>query len=127
VPGGNGAHLEYPLYLREADEVEVRVVVSPSLDMWHRGGLRLAVSFGDGPPEIVNVRLDPTPGDRDFLTWERAVSDSVHVATSRHRTGAGAQTLKLWMVDPGLVFQRIEVMRGTLPASYLGPPESAQR
>jgi hypothetical protein len=127
VPGGNGAHLEYPLYLREAGEVEVRVVVSPSLDMWHRGGLRYALSFGDGPPEIVNVRLDPTPGDRDFLTWERAVSDSVHVATSRHRTGAGAQTLKLWMVDPGLVFQRIEVMRGTLPASYLGPPESAQR
>ncbi len=127
TPGGDGMRLEYPVHLHEPGEVEVRVVVSPTLDVQHRGGLRYAVSFGDAEPQLVEVRLDPTPGDRDFNAWERAVADSVHVATSRHRVEAGSQTLKLWLVDPGLVFQRIEVVRDPLRPSYLGPPESMRR
>ncbi|MBD9369726.1 glycosyl hydrolase 115 family protein [Xanthomonas sp. XNM01] len=127
TPGGDGMRLEYPLHLHEDGEVQVRVIVSPTLDIQHRGGLRYAVSFDDAPPQIVNVRLDPTPGDRDFQAWERAVADSVHVATSQHVVGAGNRTLKLWAVDPGLVFQRIEVVRGEQRASYLGPPESMWR
>jgi hypothetical protein len=35
--------------------------------------------------------------------------------------------LKLWHVDPGVVFQRVEVWRGAFRESYLGPPESARR
>ena len=46
-PGGDGARLEYPLVLDAAAEVEVRVVVSPTLD-FNRGGLRYAVSLNDG-------------------------------------------------------------------------------
>ena len=34
--------------------------------------------------------------------------------------------VRLWMVDPGLVFQRL-LVRGRLPPTYLGPPESARR
>ncbi|KAF1694214.1 glycosyl hydrolase [Pseudoxanthomonas jiangsuensis] len=127
VPGGDGARLEYPLVMDEDGEVEVRVVVSPTLDIGHRGGLRYGLSIGDEAPQQVNVRLDPTPGDRDFRAWEAAVIDNVHVASSRHRVRAGANTLKLWLVDPGLVFQRIEVVRRPLPATTLGPEESVRR
>jgi hypothetical protein len=35
--------------------------------------------------------------------------------------------VKLWLVDPNVVFQRLVVTRGPLPASYLGPPESPRR
>ena len=108
-------------------EVEVRVLVSPTLDIRHRGGLRYAVSIGGEAPQLVNVRLDPTPGDPDFRAWEAAVIDNVHVARSRHRVRAGANALRLWLVDPGLVFQRIEVARRPLPPTTLGPVESARR
>ena len=126
-PGGDSARLEYPLVLDAAGEVEVRVVVSPTLDIRNRGGLRYAVSIGDEAPRIVNVRLDPTPGDPDFQAWERAVIDSVHVASSRHAAAAGANTLKLWLVDPGLVFQRVEVVTAPRERGTLGPAESLRR
>ncbi len=127
TPGGDGARLEYPVVFAGPGEVEVRVVLSPSLDHAHHGGLRFAVSIGDEPPQVVTMKLDPTPGHPDFLAWSRAVSDSVYVARSRHRIEGGAQTLTLWMVDPGVVFQRVEVYRDAPRASYLGPPESERR
>lgn len=128
TPGGDGARLEYPLVMDHDGEVEVRVVLSPTLDIRHRGGLRYAVSINDeATPQVVTMRLDPTPGDRDFRAWEAAVIDNAHVATSRHPVRAGANTLKLWLVDPGLVFQRIEVVRRPPPPTTLGPPESTRR
>jgi Glycosyl hydrolase family 115/Gylcosyl hydrolase family 115 C-terminal domain len=128
-PGAvDGARLEYPFHLFQAGEFAVRVVLSPTLDFQHRGGLRFAVSIDDETPQIVTMNSDPTPGHTDFAAWERAVSDSVYVATSRHRVErAGAHTLKLWRVDSGTVFQRIELVRGADRASYLGPPESLKR
>ncbi len=127
TPGDGSAHLEYPLVMDGEGEVEVRVVMSPTLDIRHRGGLRYAVSIGDEAPQVVNMRLDPTPGDRDFHAWEAAVIDNSHASASRHRVRAGANTLRLWLVDPGLVFQRIEVVRRPLPPTTLGPVESTRR
>jgi hypothetical protein len=126
-PGGDGARLEYPIRLSAAGEVDVRVVLSPTLDFLHRGGLRFAVSIGDETPQVVTMKLDPTPGSADFATWEHAVSDNAYVAISHHHGAAGAQTLKLWRVDPAVVFQRVEVWRGAQRASYLGPPESLRQ
>ena len=126
VPGGDSARLEYPVVMDSEGEVEVRVLVSPTLDIRHRGGLRYAISIGDEAPQLVNVRLDPTPGDRDFTAWEAAVTDNVHIARSRHHVRAGANTVKLWLVDPGLVFQRVEIVRRHTPTT-LGPEESVRR
>lgn len=126
-PGGDGARLEYPLVLDAAGEVEVRVTMAPTLDIRNRGGLRYAVSIGDEAPQVVTMRLDPTPGDRDFQAWERAVIAHAHVAGSRHAATAGANTLRLWAMDPGIVFQRIEVVTDPRPRGTLGPPESRLR
>jgi len=127
VPENDAPRLEYALQLQQAGDVEVHVVLSPPLDFLHRGGLRFAVSIGDETPQVVTTKLDPTPDAADFAAWEHAVSDNAYVAVSKHRVAAGTQTLKLWRVDPGLVFQRVEIWRGTPPASYLGPPESERR
>ena len=127
TPDQEGAWLEYPVWFEEDGEVEVRVIVSPSLDVRGGDGLRFGVSVGDAAPQVVRIGLDPTPGHPDFRPWEEAVRNSVHVAGSRHRVKAGAQTLKLWRIDPGVVFQRIEIARDGLPRSYLGPPESVRK
>ena len=126
-PGNDDARLEYPVYLQQPGEVEVRVIVSPTLDFLHRGGLRFAVSIGDEAPRVVTIEADPKPGSAGFPAWERAVSDGVYVATTHLRVDrAGAKTLKLWRIDPGVVFQRIELVHGKLRPSYLGPPESVR-
>lgn len=122
--------LEYPLWLRGEGEVEVRVTLSPTLDFRGGDGLRFGVSIGDEAPQIVSMELEPAPTGADTpekVAWSKAVSDRVHVAVSRHGAKAGAQTLKLWRIDPGVVFQRVQILRGVRDDSYLGAPESVRR
>lgn len=121
---GRGAYLEYPVHLFGAGEIEVQVVLSPTLDYRNRGGLRYAVSIDDGPVQVVNVH----EGGMTEKEWEAAVARNAWIGTSRHRVAApGAHTIRLWRVDPGLVFQRLHVVRGPMPETYLGPPESPRR
>jgi hypothetical protein len=120
TPGGRSPRLEYDVWLWDAGEVEVRVAISPTLDFRGQGGLRYAVSIDDEPPQIVNVHPDPSEA-----AWERSVADAIKVLTTKHRVRRpGARTVKLWLVDPGLVFQRVTVATRPLPESYLGPVES---
>lgn len=130
-PGAGAApRLDYPVHLWQAGARTLRVQLSPTLDYAGRGGLRFAVSVDESPPQVLTLKLDPTPGHPDFRAWEQAVSDSVQVATTTLRfERAGSHTLKLWRIDPGLVFQRIELLRedAAVRPTYLGPPESIRR
>ena len=127
LPGKGDVRLEYPIHLQQSGRFKVRVIVSPTLDFLHHGGLRFAVSIGHQTPRIITIKADPEPGSNGFQAWEQAISDSVYVATTHlHVAHAGTQTLKLWRVDPGVVFQRIELIHGTLRPSDLGPPESVR-
>jgi hypothetical protein len=117
---GSGPFLEYPVYLREAGDYDLQVVLSPTLDFRNKGGLRFAVSIDDQPPRVMSVGKDEDGSD-----WSTAVSDDAWIPTTRvHLARAGQHVVRLWLVDPALDFQRLVLFRGTLPASYLGPPES---
>ena len=72
--------------------------------------------------DIVPKGFDARNGNRE---WEESVRNAGRVVQSTHSlSGTGYHTLKIWMVDPAVVLQKIVVDLGGLKRSYLGPPES---
>jgi hypothetical protein len=53
------------------------------------------------------------------------VGDNINIVSSKHQVAhSGEHVLKFWMVDPGIVLQKLVLDAGGLKPSYLGPPES---
>jgi hypothetical protein len=120
---GRGPVLEFPVHLLAGGEVEVQTILSPTLDYMGKGGHRFAISIDNEASQIVNVN-----GNITERQWEEAVAQNAWVKTTRHRIAApGAHIVRIWMIDPGLVFQRIQLLRPGTKGGYLGPPESARR
>jgi hypothetical protein len=119
-PGGDGLRLEYKVWLTHAGDVKLDVVTAPSLDVRGQGGLRFAVSIDDQPPVTIDIDTSMSPKD-----WDKAVADNGRtLGTTVHVAEPGLHVVKLWRVDPGVVFERIVLDTGGLKPSYLGPPES---
>ena len=120
LEGPDVMRLEYAMYLFTAGEVTVEANLSPTQNFQPGPGLHYAVSFDDEPPQIINVHAD-----KSLKAWERSVADGVTVLESKHAIARpGPHVLKVWALDPGLVFRKIVVDTGGLKPSYLGPPES---
>ena len=114
------ATLEYKMVLFEKGAFNVEATVAPSLNFVPGRGLRYAVSFDDQKPVVVDILQHNTNQD-----WAKAVSDGVrHVATTLKLNAPGEHTLKIRMVDPGVVLEKLVVSHGQIASSYLGPPES---
>lgn len=119
-PGGDSPRLEYDIHLFSEGPVEIETVLSPSLDFRGNGGLRFAVSIDQGEP--VMLTLDDID---DHPAWMENVADSVDRQTACfEHVEAGPHTVRIWLVDTGVVFQRVVVRTGAVPETYLGPPES---
>ncbi len=125
-PEGDSPRLEYPMYLFNSGKVEVKVYVSPTQNFLNTQGLWYAISFDDETPQIINIHEKDTIPDWKYPpTWNQAVSENIKVMVSKHLLEKpGEHVLKFWMVDPGIVLQKIVVNTGGLKPSYLGPPES---
>jgi hypothetical protein len=120
TPGGDNPCLEYRMYFFTMGEVRVKTYLSPTLNFYNNEGLRCAISFDDQPPQVINMHAK-----RTFQDWEESVRNNITTVTSNHvLTEAGVHTLKFWMVDPGVVLQKLVVETDKSNASYLGPPES---
>ena len=112
--------LEYEMYLFDPGKVEVETILSPTLNFVPGRGLRYAISFDDQPPQVIDALARNSLSD-----WETTVKDSVRKVRSSHTlSGSGYHTLKFWMVDPGVVLEKLVVNLGGVKPSYLGPPES---
>ena len=125
VPGKDSPCLEYRMYLLHPGEVQVTGIFGATLNFLPGRDLRYAVSFDGAPPGIVTLVPKEFIAQHDNMDWEKTVADNARHSTTSHRIGnAGYHTLKIWMVDPGVVLQKIVVNTGGLRPSYLGPPES---
>jgi len=123
TPGPASPCLEYRMYLFHAGKAEVNAILSPTLNFVPGRGLRYAISFDDEPPQVIDALEHNAQSD-----WETSVKDGVRKVRSTHRLAAsGVHTLKIWMVDPGIVLEKLVVDLGGVKPSYLGPPESYHR
>jgi hypothetical protein len=112
--------LEYDVFVFDAGKVGVESILAPTLNFVPGRGLRFALSFDDEAPEILDALKHNTLKD-----WETSVKDSARKVKWEHTlTRAGRHTLKFWMVDPGIVLEKLVVDFGGVKSSYLGPPES---
>lgn len=123
APPENSPSLEYRMYLFHPGKVEVEAILAPTLNFVPGRGLRYAISFDDAPPRIIDALAENSVRD-----WAESVEDGVRKVTSAHSIeNAGYHTLKFWMVDPGVVLQKLVVNLGGVRPSYLGPTESYRK
>jgi hypothetical protein len=124
---GESPQLEYNMYLFTTGGAVVNAYFSPTLNFQNRPeGIRYAISFDNDEPQIINMTNNPNPPDLNHDgTWNKWVADNINISTSKHNIAKGGEhALKFWMIDPGIVLQKIVVDSGGLKSSYLGPPES---
>lgn len=123
LPTEEAPYLEYPVYIAEPGKVDVDVIIGPTLNFVPGRGLRLAVAFDDERPQVVDA-FPRRP--ESYGSWAASVQDNARTLRSSHEIKkAGKHTLKITMVDPGVVLQKLIVHGNPLPQSYFGPPEGS--
>jgi len=120
----NSAHLQYDIYTDSRDSVKINAYFSPSLNFHNTDeGLQYAISIDDEAPQIISINKE----DRNTGTgiWNKWVGESIIIKTSRHKISQpGKHIVKYWMVNPGVVLQKLVLDFGGLEPSYLGPTET---
>ncbi|PPK87719.1 glycosyl hydrolase family 115 (putative glucuronidase) [Neolewinella xylanilytica] len=125
-PAAGAPRLEYTFTLLDSAAVTVETHLSPTLNYKKNEGLRYAIAIDDEEPRIVNIHAGEDQPDWEYPEWwNTSVTDHIRKKQSEHgELLPGQHTLKVWMVDPGVVFQQFIIDAGGLKPSYLGPPES---
>lgn len=118
--------LEYTFTLFEGGDLHIDTYLSPTLNYKKNEGLKYAIAIDSETPQVINIHEGETTPDWEYPEWwNNSVTDHIRKKRSAHKgVEAGIHTLKVWMVDPGVVFQKFVIDAGGLKPSYLGPPES---
>lgn len=122
----HSARIEYDFTLLNEAEVTVESFLSPTQDIKKTDGLWFAISIDDEEPQIINMNQKEIEPDYEYPKWwNQSVGDHIKIRNSNHnKLAAGQHTLKVWMIDPGIVFQRFVIDTGGKKPSYLGAPQS---
>jgi hypothetical protein len=111
--------------LFSSGEAGIRLILSPTLNFLPDRDLKIGVSLDDEDPRVLVVvpkDFSAMNGNKD---WEQTVMDNARFINLRQIIKTpGYHTLKIWMIDPGVVLEKIVVNTGGVRPSYLGPPES---
>jgi hypothetical protein len=125
LPPQAAPRLDYDVYVPRAGDYQVTLVLGPVMDFVPDRGMRLAVSFDDRAPQVLDIFSDRSA--QTFLGeyWQMQFTrDNVRYLRSTHKlSAAGAHRLKISMVDPGIVLEKIEISDRALPPTYFGPQE----
>jgi hypothetical protein len=114
--------LEYRLYLFKLGRVNMSCYLVPTQPLRAGRGLRYAVGLDGEPPQTVAAGAGVEVTSR---AWSLSVLDETVIGSTTHEVAAaGPHVLRIYMVDAGVVLDKIVMDAGGLRPSYLGPPET---
>jgi len=112
--------LEYDFQSVSTGAATVTVYCVPVHRLDPGRGAHFAVAVDDATPQLVDIE-----SEEYSKTWAANVLRAAALGVSTHHlAAAGAHTLKLWMVDPGVPVDKIVVDFGGLKPSFFGPEET---
>jgi hypothetical protein len=115
-------YLEYEIQTVSSGEVGVNVWLAPTLNFNANKGLRYALSFDGGKEEIVNFN-GHYRGELGNWQGERIIKSMTKMQIGE----PGRHTLRVRVLEPGIVLEKIMLDFGGLKPSYLGAPESERK
>lgn len=117
--------LAYDFHATTGGEANIYFYCLPNQPINADYQLRFSVCIDGGPSEIVNAALKREMHERN-AEWQRNVLRAVTIPSCKLTVpGAGQHVLKVTMVDPGVVLDKVEIVFGERKASYFGAPETA--
>jgi len=118
----NSPRLEYDFYSVTSGKANIELYLSTTLAFNPDHGLRLAISIDDGAPKTIDLKIPAGDGQE---AWGKTVYEAVRKASVDYTIETpGNHTLKIWMIDPAILIQRLVLSFGEVRESYFGPPES---
>jgi hypothetical protein len=119
-------HLEYLVNLSDTGNVKVQAYLAATIDYSGGNGLHYAVAFDDECPHVINSTLkkqgEPWVNDNS----EKVMMDDIRIEQSIHKISKkGLHTLTFWIIDKGVVLEKLVIDCGGVEPSELGPPESS--
>ncbi|MFD2034788.1 glycosyl hydrolase 115 family protein [Belliella marina] len=114
-----GSYLVYDVWMNEGGEYEVSVMTNPTLNYLNsEKGLQYGLAANDSEPILVSIH------ENEMRGWDAWVINSINVSKRKIKFVKGNNQLRLYLVNPGVVFQKIIIDTGGLQKSNLGPKES---
>jgi hypothetical protein len=110
------------MHLFRAGEFELTFYLIPTHPVRGTAGLRFAYGLdGAGPRELAaSAGVEVSSKE-----WSQNVLNATTKVTATVRLDApGPHVLRIYMLDPGVVLDKIVLNTGGLRPSYLGPPET---
>lgn len=116
----NSPVLNYDFYTFNFGEVKVHVQAIPTHAQHKEYGVRCAVAIDDAEPVIIDFQ---TFGRSD--AWKENVLRNAAIGSANQVVDrAGKHTLKIWMVDPGVMLDKVLIDLGGWKKSYDFPKET---
>jgi hypothetical protein len=120
--------LEYDFWAGRGGAVQVSAYSVPTHRISPGLGLKYAIAIDGETPAIVDCDDSAVKGGETSKDWQDAVVHNTYITTSGHNlSAAGKHTLKVWMVDPGVVLEKFVIGLGVVPGSELGPPATVAK
>ncbi len=118
----DSVYLEYAIDFKSTGLFDVSVLVSPTLNFNANKGLRYAISVDGKKEQIININKDYKPWDMD--RWQ---ANRINITKSKLLIDTvGLHRLRIRVLEPGIVLQKIMVDTGGLKPSFIGAPQSKQ-